>query len=81
MQVFHSRLGSRGEESLTDHQSELGHFGGHQSHNEQDEQDDSQRNYGVIEQQLGFRKTPLLKQGHSVGKVFLMVLLSKWYTY
>lgn len=81
MQVFHPRLRSGGEESLTDHQSELGHFGRHQSHDEQGEENGSQRNYRVIEQQLGFRKTLVFKQGHRVGKVFLMVFLEKWYAY
>lgn len=81
MQVFHSLLRSGGEESLADHQPELGHFGSHQSHDEQGEQDGSQRNYRVVEQQFGFGKTLLLKQGHRVGKVFLVVFLTKWYTY
>ena len=81
MQVFHSRLCSVGEESLADHQPELGHFGRRQSHDEQDEQDGSQRNHRIVEQELGFGKTFLLEQGHRVGEVLLMGFLTKRYAY
>lgn len=79
MQVLHSRVASGGEESFADHQSELGNLGCHQSHDEQGEQDGTQREKRVMQQQLRFREALLLKQGHRVGKVLLLGFLIKWY--
>lgn len=81
MQVLRSLLRGGGEESLAHHQPELGHFGGHQGHDEQGEQDGRQRNDRGREQQLGFGKALLLKQGHRVGKVSSVVFLDKSYAY
>lgn len=71
VQVFHPGLGHSGKEALTDQQSDLSHLGRHQSHDKQGEQDGSQRNDGIIEQQLGSGETLFLKQGHGVGEVTL----------
>lgn len=76
MQVLHPLLSCGGEKLLTDQQPELGHFGSDQRHDEQRGEDGSQRKDGVGEQQLGFGKALLLKQGHRVGKVFLVIFLT-----
>lgn len=73
MQVPHPGLGHSGKEVLTEQQSDLSHFGRHQGHYQQGEQDGSQRKDGVIEQQLGFGEALLLKQGHGVGEVSLAI--------
>ena len=54
---------------LADKKPKLHEFRSHGRHDEQNEQNESQRGDGAVQQQLRLGKALLLKQGHVVGEI------------